>query len=102
MFNIVTIHAIRKTSPLPKTLRTLLLNLAVSDLGVGLCVQPFYTSLLVKWSQHSIPNCTAYKVYELNAILFLAASFFGVVGVGVARLLAIHLHLRYQELVTQS
>ena len=102
MLNIVTIHAIRKTSSLPNTLRTLLLNLAVSDLGVGLCVQPFYTSLLVKWSQHSIPNCTTYKVYELNAILLLAASFFSVVGVGVDRFLAVHLHLRYQELVTHK
>ena len=48
MLNIVTIHAITKTSSLPKTLKTLLLSLAVSDVGVGLLVQPFYTSLLVK------------------------------------------------------
>ena len=36
MLNIVTIHAIRNTSSLPKTLKTLLLSLAVSDVGVGL------------------------------------------------------------------
>ena len=102
MFNIVTIHAIRKTSSLPKTLRTLLLSLAVSDLGVGLCVQPFYTSLLVKQLQHSIPNCTTYKAHQLTATLLLAASFFAVVGVGVDRFLAVHLHLRYQELVTHK
>ena len=49
MLNIVTIHAIRKTSSLPKTLTTLLPSLAVSDVGVGLLAQPFHTSLLVKW-----------------------------------------------------
>ena len=43
MLNVLTIHAIRKTSSLPKTLKTLLLSLAVSDVGVGLLVQPFYT-----------------------------------------------------------
>jgi len=34
MLNSVTIHAIRKTSSLPKPLKTLLLSLAVSDLQV--------------------------------------------------------------------
>ena len=36
MLNIVTIHAMRKSLSLPKTLKTLLLSLAVSDVGVGL------------------------------------------------------------------
>ena len=102
LLNIVTIHAIRKTSSLPKTLRTLLLSLAVSDLGVGLFVQPFYISLLAKWLQHSIPNCITIKVFFTIALLLTAASFFGVVAVTVDRFLAIHLHLRYQELVTHK
>ena len=40
----VTIHAIRKTSSasLSKSLRVFLLNLAFSDLSVGLVVQRFY------------------------------------------------------------
>ena len=44
VLNSVTIHAIRKTSlaSLSKNLRVLLLNLAFSDLSVGLVVQPFY------------------------------------------------------------
>ena len=102
LLNIVTIHAIRKTSSLPKPLRTLLLSLAVSDLGVGLFVQPFYISLLAKWLQHSIPNCTTFKVFSLVEVMLTAASFFGVVAVTVDRFLAIHLHLRYQELVTHK
>ena len=102
MLNIVTIHAIRKTSSLPKTLRTLLLSLAISDLGVGLFVQPFYTSLLVKWLQQSIPNCITHKVFFFISLLFTVVSFFGVVAVSVDRFLAIHFHLRYQELVTHK
>ena len=35
MLNCVAIYAIRKTSCLPETLKTLLLSLAVSDVGVG-------------------------------------------------------------------
>lgn len=40
--NIVTIHAVRKTLSLSKPLKSLLLSLAVSDLGVGLLAQPSY------------------------------------------------------------
>jgi len=102
MLNIVTIHAIQKTSSLPKTLKTLLLSLAVSDVGVGLFVQPFYTSLLVKWLQEMIPTCRTYKTFSIIGNLFAIASFLGVVAVSVDRFLAIHLHLRYQELVTRK
>ena len=102
MSNIVTIHAIRKTSSLPKTLKTLLLSLAVSDVGVGLLVQPFYTSLLVKRLQQNDPECDTFKVSYMITYLFAIASFLGVLAVSVDRFLAIHLHLRYQELVTHK
>ena len=102
MLNIVTIHAIRKTSLFPCTSKTLLLSLSVSDVGVGLFVQPLYSSLLVKWIQQIIPNCNTYKAFSIIGILFGTASFFNVLAVSVDRFLAIHLHLRYQELVTHK
>ena len=102
MLNIVTIHAIRKTPSLPKTLKTLLLSLAVSDVGVGFLVQPFYISLLVKWIQQMISNCNTYEIFSIIAIFFGTTSFLGVVAVSVDRFLAIHLHLRYQELLTHK
>jgi len=102
MLNIVTIHAIRKTSSLPKTLKTLLLSLAVSDVGVGLLGQPLYISLLVMWLQQNDPGCDRYKGFAIISALFSFASFLGVVAVSVDRFLAIHLHLRYQELLTHK
>ena len=100
LFNTVTLLAIRKTSSLPKTLRTLLVSLAVSDICVGLLGQTLYTSLLVKWLQLKIINCSIYMAFDVSMGLFSIASFLGVVAVGVDRFLAIHLHLRYNELVT--
>ena len=38
----------------------------------------------------------------IQSFLFAFASFFGVVALAVDRFLAIHFHLRYQELVTQK
>ena len=102
MLNIVTMHAIRKTPSLPKTLKTLLLSLAVSDFGVGVLSQPLYTSLLVKWQQKGIPSCGNYKVFLVIMLLFSLASLFGVLAISVDRFLAIHLHLRYPELLTHK
>ena len=100
MLNILTIHGIRKTSSLPKPLKTLLLSFAVSDVGVGLLAQPFYTSLLVKWLQQNNPGCIAYTAFFIVLSLFSTVSFCGVVAISVDRFLAIHIHLRYQEIVT--
>ena len=102
MLNILTIYAVRKTSSLPRTLRTLLLSLAVSDIGVGFIVQPFYTSFLVKWLQLNDPKCSTYKAFVGIGLTFSQASFLSVVAVSVDRFLAVHLHLRYQELVTHK
>ena len=102
MLNIATIYAIHKSSSLPKTLKTFLLSLAVSDVGVGLVVQPFYTSLLINWLQQNDSSCFTYMIFQILGNLFSIASFLGVVAVSVDRFLAVHLHLRYQELVTHK
>ena len=102
MLNILTIHVIRKTSSLPKTLKTLLLSLAVSDLGVGLLVQPFYSVLLSNWSQQNNPNCVTKAAFTIIILALSFPSFFNVMAITVDRFLAIHLHLRYQDLVTHK
>ena len=105
MLNIVTIHAVRKTSSLPKPLKTLLLSLALSDLGVGLMAQPLYIAWLVKLLQNNTESSSTYtmEIAFLVVIgIFVLVSFLGVVAISVDRFLAIHLHLRYQELVTHK
>ncbi len=103
MLNIATIYAVRKTSSLPQPLKTLLFNLAVSDLGVGLLCQPFFITLLVKWLRQDISvSCATYTAYTSIFGVLSFASFFGVMVLSIDRFLAIYLHLRYQELVTQK
>ena len=100
MLNIVTIYAIYKTSTMPKTLKTLLLSLACSDVAVGLFSQPLYTVFLINWLRLDNPGCNTQQVRTISSNLFSAASFLGVVAVSVDRFLAVHLHLRYQEFVS--
>ena len=102
-FNIVTILALRKPLTIPRAVKTLLMSLAVADLAVGLLVQPLYVAYLVMLKQENTQNSTFEIVSDLwgnTAYFFTYASFFGVVALAADRFLAIHLHLRYQELVT--
>ena len=102
ILNIVTIHAIRKTALLPKPLRTLLLSLAASDVGVGLLVQPLYISTLVSRLNQKRIDCISYKILLAAMNFFCISSLLNVVTISVDRFLAVHLHLRYQELVTHK
>ena len=105
MLNIVAIYAIRKTLSLPKNLKTLLLSLAVSDLGVGLLVQPMYIAFIMDSQQNNATNDTdnvIYLAFLIPVNLFIFASLFSVTALCADRFLAIYLHLRYQELVTHN
>ena len=105
VLNVITIQALRKTPSLSRTLKTLLLNLAISDLGVGLLVQPLYVASLVMENEQNTNNIAFYVVRKAHIIqrqLFVSASFLSVFVLTVDRFLAIHLHLRYQELVTHK
>ena len=68
VLNIITIQALRKTSSSPKTLKTLLLSLAVSDLGVGLLVQLLYVAILVMNIEENSNNTAYYSVYKAYLI----------------------------------
>ena len=105
VLNIITIQALRKISSFPKPLKTLLLSLAVSDLGVGLLVHPLNIVHLVMNIEQNTNNRLYIMVYKAKLIsshLLCAASFLGIIALTVDRFLAIHLHLRYQEFVTHK
>ena len=100
--NIITIHVLKKTALLPKPLRTLLLSLAASDVSVGLLVQPLYISTLVSRLKQKRIDCIYYKGLFAVVSFFCTSSLLNVVTISVDRFLAVHLHLRYQELVTHK
>ena len=104
--NIITIQALRKTSSLPRTLKTLLLSLAASDLAVGLLAHPMFVAhLIIRIQQNTSDDAygAVFAIFfETLAAPLATASLFSVVAITVDRFLAIHLHLRYQELVTHK
>ena len=103
--DIVTILALRKPLTIPNAVKTLLMSLAVSDLGVGLLVQPLYITSLVMQIKENTQTVTFEiidNLYKAIGNFLIYASFLGVVALTADRFLAVHLHLRYKELVTHK
>ena len=99
MLNIVAIIALRKTPSLPKPLKVLLLSISVSDLCVGLLVQPLYVALHMINEDKPIFRPLA-TVNTISATFFCTATLLGICAVSVDRFLTIHLQPRYREIVT--
>ena len=102
MLNIVTIYALRKTSTLSNTLRTLLLNLAVADLGIGFLGQPLevvYLTELLRWNRSS-PATDRASAVVLG--IFYLSSLCSIMAISADRFIAIQMPLRYEDLVTHK
>ena len=105
--NILVIRALMKASTIPATVKKLLLSLAFSDLAVGLCSQLMTASTSASiLKMASSGNNTAFFCPTVLGVqsyfrhLLATASFLNVIVIAFDRLLAVSLHLRYQELIT--
>ena len=108
--NILVIRALLKASSIPANVKKLFLSLAFSDLGVGLVSQLMagiiYAAILKTASKEDY-NLTSLcpTVLNLNCydwFFLCTASLLTVTTIAFDRLLAVSLHLRYQELVTSK
>ena len=104
--NILAIQALRKTSFLPPNLKKLFLSLSLSDLAVGMFSQltlaVVFKMALTKNFNLDVLCPLTLTVFYLTVYLLSSVSFMNVTAIAVDRLLAVSLHLRYQELVTSK
>ena len=105
--NLLVIRALIKASTIPANVRKMFINLAFSDLAVGLLPQLMAAIIYaVVWKTTSRGEnltflCpTVLSVLYYFGYLLTAVSFLNVTVIAGDRLLAVLLHLRYQELVT--
>ena len=104
--NILVIRALWKASSIPANVKKFFLSLAVSDLAVGLFAQ-LMNAVNLRMAADGGHNfdllCpTILTVGSFFSSLLACASFLNVTAIAVDRVLAITLHLRYQELVTSK
>ena len=95
--NSAILITIWKKSSLQSASNIFLSSLAVSDLTVGLIVQPLFVEYIVITLYK--PTGTALHFNILSSML-CAVSFLTITAIGIDRLLALQLHLRYQAVVT--
>ena len=106
--NLLVIHALWKASSIPANLKKLFASLAFSDLAVGLFVQLMYgiiMGIMLTMAANGSYNfaflCPTIVTFcHFAMFLLVCASLLNMTFIAVDRLLAVSLHLRYQELVT--
>ena len=106
--NLLVIRALGKASSIPANLKKLFISLAFSDLAVGLFAQLMHSVIMAVMlnltgnRNYNFPFLCPSTVTVCYISMFLlgCASFLNITIIAVDRLLAVSLHLRYQELVT--
>ena len=100
--NILVLYALYKATSLNSTTKALLCSLALSDLGVGVIVQPLFVAYRWAQVQGNLPDaCTAGIISHIEGSHFSAVSFLTMTAISVDRLLALLLRVQYQSTVTR-
>ena len=102
VLNIATIYSLKKTVLISKPLRILIFNLAVSDLVIGILGQPLYIAYLAGELRSTVPDPTTFIVSSLIWNLLYLSSFCSILALHADRFAAIHMPLRYNNLVNSK
>ena len=101
--NTLIIIALQKVSSIHSPTKLLFQNQAVTDLCVGLLVQPLHASTIIMALTARVdPNTEYYVVKAYQVVNFIAsgASLISPTAISIDRLLALRLGLRYRHIVT--
>ena len=101
MTNVLVISSVWRTPGLHSPSIIFLVGLAFSDLSVGLVVLPLVTlSNIAKVIQAATLFCKAKRATSICGIFLCNVSMLTLTAIKTDRYMAIHYHLRYQEIVT--
>ena len=99
--NSLVLTALLKTRSLHSPSKALLRSLALSDLFVGISVQPMFIAYCSSGLLESFNvRCFSWIVYPLLSDYFVAVSFLTIVAISIDRYLALRLRARYRQVVT--
>lgn len=99
--NILILVALTKTSSLHPSSKILYRSLAATDLCVGLVAQPvFAVQLLFRVAKRRLMCYIALRLCYCSGVILCGVSMTTLTAISVDRLLALHLALRYRQVVT--
>ena len=99
--NSLVLSAIRKNTTLHLPSKLLLGSLILTDLGVGIAVQPMFASFLIaKVKGSSGIICPLYAIFGTVGTTLTCASLLTMAAISLDRYIALYFHLRYRDIVT--
>ena len=99
--NLLVVISIWRTPSLHTPSNVLLVSLSLSDLGVGLVSQPIFLAFsIVKIKGLADMFCSSTHALSVSGFCLSGASLLTLTAISLDRFIAIHLHLRYSEIVT--
>ena len=100
--NFLVIVSIWRSYTLRTPANMLLIGLALSDLGVGLLVQPSFIAFLFSFAFRGAERFTCISAVAVNttASCLSCVSFGTVTAISLERYLSLRLHLRYEQFIT--
>lgn len=99
--NFLIILAYQRTPSLHCPANTLLCCLALSDFTVGLVAQPSFVAHKIGEIQHNLNvYCATRIITETSGYITCGVSILTLTAISIERYLAVYLHLRYNEIVT--
>ena len=99
--NSLVFAAIRQSTSIHLPSKLLLRSLVLTDIGVGLVVQPQYTTYLITKVKDSLSiSCFCLKLFGFAGGMFTCVSLLTMAAISVDRYIALFFHLMYHEIVT--
>ena len=97
--NLLIVFVISSRASLQSPSNILLACLAISDLQVGILVQPSYVAYRLLENAHGFVPCAVRMLYSTGFYVYYGVSFTTLSAVSCERLLALIFHLRYYAYV---
>ena len=99
--NILVFSAVRHSASIRLPSKLLLCSLVLTDVGVGVVVQPHFVTFLITKVNYSLAiSCFCFKLFGLTATMSTCLSMLTMTAISVDRYIALFFYLRYQEIVT--
>ena len=99
--NILAFSAVRHSTSIRLPSKLLLCSLVLTDLGVGLVVQPQFATFLITRMKESLGiSCFFIKSNTVTGHTLACASLLTMTAISLDRYIALFFHLKYHEIVT--
>ena len=100
--NLLVLVTVWQDSSFRSPSATLLLSLSLSDLCVGVISEPVYIGLKVVRFKSHLSSCSLTNTNIIISTFLVGVTLFTLTAISVDRSSAIHLHLRYQNVVSEE